>query len=45
MKKLAKLFGPNTIKLRFDPIVHYIDMQTKETHDNLEHFEKIIKFI
>lgn len=45
LKELCELFGPETIKYRFDPIVTYLDMKTGEKKDNLANFKKIIKFV
>lgn len=45
LKKLCELFGPDTIKYRFDPVVVYLDMKTGEKHDNLANFRKIIKYV
>jgi hypothetical protein len=45
VKELSELFGAESIKYRFDPIVVYVDIKTKERKDNLEHFTKIIKTI
>lgn len=41
LEELVKEFGPQTIKLRFDPIVVYYD--TKGIlHDNTQNYEKIV---
>lgn len=45
VKELSELFGANSIKYRFDPIVVYIQMDTGEQKNNLEHFEEIIKYV
>lgn len=44
LKFLSETFGPNVIKLRFDPVVHYIDMNTGKNMDNLCKFERIVKY-
>lgn len=45
IKYLAKHFGTNTIKYRFDPIVKYSDLKTKEIKTNVDNYEKIIETI
>lgn len=43
LSELVREFGPDTIKLRFDPIVIYTD-KNNQLHDNLENYEKIASF-
>lgn len=40
---LTQLFGVQTIKLRFDPIVIWKSPTDSHIHDNLEHFEQLIQ--
>ena len=39
---MTQLFGAQTIKLRFDPIVIWKNPRDAQIHDNLEHFEQVI---
>lgn len=43
LQQLCSLFGPKSIKLRFDPIVIYYDKKDTNTivHNNLQHFDEI----
>lgn len=45
VKVLVDLFGATAVKIRFDPIVTYIDMKTNEQKNNLGNYKKIIKSI
>lgn len=41
VKILSMMFGPETVKYRFDPIVIYIDIESGEMRDNMDKFEMI----
>lgn len=43
--ELVHLFGAQSIKYRFDPVVMYVDMKTGKTINNLDHLEHIVKKI
>jgi DNA repair photolyase len=45
LKTLSERYTPDAIQYRFDPIVVYRDLDDQKVKDNLENFEKIVKFV
>lgn len=45
LKTLSDRYGSQSIQYRFDPIVVYRDLETQQIKNNLENFEKIVKFV
>lgn len=45
LKILSERYTPDAIQYRFDPIVVYRDLEDQKVKDNLENFEKIVKFV
>lgn len=45
LKTLSDRYGSQSIQYRFDPIVVYRDLETQQIKNNLENFERIVKFV